>query len=43
MNDDNSDYLKTSYFADKLFNVYFDNCIFRKNVLEIMKLHIIKI
>ena len=40
MNDDNSEYLKTCYFADKLFNEYFDKYIFRKNVLEIMNLDI---
>ena len=33
-------YLKTCFFADKLFDEYFDNYIFRKNVLEIMNLDI---
>ena len=35
-----NEYLKTCFFADKLFNEYFDNYIFRKNVLEIMNLDI---
>ena len=35
-----NEYLKTCFFADKLFNEYLDNYIFRKNVLEIMKLDI---
>ena len=33
-----NEYLKTCFFADKLLNEYFDNYIFRKNVLEIMNL-----
>ena len=32
MNNDNNEYLKTGFFADKLLNEYFDNYIFRKNV-----------
>ena len=35
-----NEYLKTCFFADKLFNEYFDNYIFRKNVLEIINLDI---
>ena len=35
-----NEYLKTCFFADKLFNEYFDNYIFRKNVLKIMNLDI---
>ena len=35
-----NEYLKTCFFADKLFNEYFDNYIFRKNVLEVMNLDI---
>ena len=34
------EYLKTCFFADKLFIEYFDNYIFRNNVLEIMNLDI---
>ena len=33
-----NEYLKTCFFADKLFNEYFDNYIFRKNVLKITNL-----
>ena len=40
MNNDKYEYLKTCFFADKLFNEYFDEYIFRKNVLEIMNLDI---
>ena len=40
MNNDNNEYLKTCFFVDKLFNEYFDEYIFRKNVLEIMNLDI---
>ena len=40
MNNDNNEYLKTGFFADKLLNEYFDNYIFRKKVLEIMNLDI---
>ena len=40
MNDDTDEYLKTCFYADKLFNENFDNYIFRKNVLEIMNLDI---
>ena len=40
MNNDNNEYLKTCFFADQFFNEYFDNHIFRKNVLEIMNLGI---
>ena len=30
MNNDNNEYLKTCFFADELFNEYFDNYIFVK-------------
>ena len=40
MNNDNNEYLKTCFFTDKLFNEYFDNYIFRKNVLETMNLDV---
>ena len=34
------EYLKTCFSADKFFNEYFDNYIFRKDILELMNLDI---
>ena len=30
MNDDDNEYVKTCFFAEKLFNEYFNNYIFRE-------------
>ena len=43
MNYDNNGYAKylnTCYIADKLFNEYFDNYLYRKTIMEIRKLDI---
>ena len=40
MSDDKHEFLITCYFADKQFNECFDNCIFRKNVLDIASVDI---
>ena len=43
MNDFNNEYieyLKVCYMADKLFNEYFDNYLYRKTIMEIKKLDI---
>ena len=43
MNDDNNEYieyLKVCYMADKLFNEYFYNYLYRKTIMEIKKLDI---
>ena len=40
MNGEHIEYLRIYYMADKQFNEYFDNYLFYKNVIEVIKLDI---